>query len=71
LWFGVELVRGGQFSPETINSELYVIFILSPFFGQLTDEKSYLHFKQDNATAHTANNAMVALDEIFCERFIS
>jgi hypothetical protein len=43
-----------------------VRLILSPFFNQLTDEeKSYGHFMQDNATAHTANNSVVALDEVF------
>jgi hypothetical protein len=46
--------------------------ILSPFFGQLTDEeKSHGHFMQGNATAHTANNSVVALDEIFGERVLS
>jgi hypothetical protein len=53
---------------ETISSECYVRLILSPFFGQLTDEKKlYGHFMQDNATAQTANNSMVALDEVFGE----
>jgi hypothetical protein len=60
------------FVHETINSERYVRLILSPFFDQLTDEeKSYGHFMQDNATVHTANNSMVALDEVFGERVIS
>jgi hypothetical protein len=45
---------------------------LSPFFGQLTDEeKSYGHFMQDKATAHTANNSVVALDEVFSELAVS
>jgi hypothetical protein len=57
---------------ETVNSEHYVRLSLSSFFSQLTDEvKSYGHFMQDNATAHTANNSVVALDEVFCERVIS
>jgi hypothetical protein len=60
------------FFHETINFKRYVRLILSPFFDQLTDEeKSYGHFMQDNATAHTANNYMVALDEVFGERVIS
>jgi hypothetical protein len=42
-----------------------VRLILSPFFGQLTDEKLYGHFMQDNVTVHTAKNSMVALDEVF------
>jgi hypothetical protein len=45
--------------------------ILSPFFGQLTDEKLHGHFMQDNATAHTANNSMIALDDVFGEQVIS
>jgi hypothetical protein len=31
------------------------------------EEKLYRHFMQDNATAHTANNSTVALDEGFGE----
>jgi hypothetical protein len=63
---------GPCFFHETVNSERYVILILSPFFDQQTDEdQSYGHFMQDNATAHTANNSMVALDEVFGERVIS
>jgi hypothetical protein len=41
-------------------------------FDQLTDEeKSYGQFVQDNATAHAANNSVVALDEVFGERVIN
>jgi hypothetical protein len=57
--------------PVTINSERYMRLILSHFFCQLTDEKSYGHFMQDNATAHTPNNYMIAIDEAFGERMIS
>jgi hypothetical protein len=56
---------------ETINSKCYVRLILSLFFSQLTDEKSYGYFMQDNATAHTVNNSMVTLDEVFSEQVIS
>jgi hypothetical protein len=57
---------------EAINSERYVRLILSPFYIQQTnEEKSYAHFVQDNATAHIANNSMVALDNVFGERIIS
>jgi hypothetical protein len=56
---------------ETINSERYVRLSLSPFFGQLTDEKSYKYFMQDNATAHTANNSMAALEKVSGEQVIS
>jgi hypothetical protein len=60
------------FFHETVNSQRYVGLILSPFFGQLTDEeKSYGHFMQDNATAHSANKSIIALDEVFGERIIS
>jgi hypothetical protein len=74
VWCAISARRiiGPVFFHETINSERYVRLILSPFFDQLTDEeKSYGHFMQDNATAHTANNSMVALDEVFGERVIS
>jgi hypothetical protein len=37
---------------KTINSEHYVRMSLSPFSGQLTDEKSYRHFMQHNAKTH-------------------
>jgi hypothetical protein len=50
---------------EIINSERYVR--LSPFFCQLTHEKLYRHFMQDNATAHIVNNSVVTLDEVFSE----
>jgi hypothetical protein len=57
---------------ETVIYECYTRLFLSPFFGQLTnEEKLYEHFMWDNATAHTANNSLVALDEICGERAIS
>jgi hypothetical protein len=60
-----------MFFHETINSELYMRFILSPF-SQSTDWwKLYAHFMQNNATAHNANNFMVALDNVFGEQVIS
>jgi hypothetical protein len=74
--FGVQLVCRGELEPcffmkqsvPNVNDKL----ILSPFFNQLTDEeKSYGHFIQDNATAHTVNNSVVAFDEVFGERVIS
>jgi hypothetical protein len=53
---------------KTISSELSVRLILSPFFGQLTnEEKLYGNFMQDNATAQILNNSVVALDEVFGE----
>jgi hypothetical protein len=68
LGFGLQLVRGhfSLFFSRKINSEPYMRLILSPFFGQLTDEeKSYWHFMQESGTAHTTNNSIVALDEVF------
>jgi hypothetical protein len=39
---------------------------------QSTDkEKSYRYFKQDNATAYTTNNSVVALDKAFGTQVIS
>jgi hypothetical protein len=36
------------------------------FFNQLTaEERQHGYFQQDNATAHTANAAMVAIWEVF------
>jgi thiamine phosphate synthase YjbQ (UPF0047 family) len=47
-----------------VNSDPYVNDILNPFFNQLTaEERQYEHFQEDNATAHTANAAMVAVRE--------
>jgi hypothetical protein len=43
-----------------------------PFFNQLTaGERQYGNFQQDNATAHTASAAMVAIREVFEDRIIS
>jgi hypothetical protein len=37
-----------------------------PFFNQLTtEERQHGHFQQDNATAHMANETMVAIWEVF------
>jgi hypothetical protein len=48
--------------------EVYIRLILSPFFSQLTDEKTYGHFMEDNAAAHTVDNSVVALDKVFSKR---
>lgn len=74
VWCAVSENRilGPIFYEETINSDRYVRLILTPFFEQLVEEeKLHRHFMQDNATAHTANNSMDAIDEIFGERVIS
>jgi hypothetical protein len=60
------------FSYETVNSNQYVQNILGPSFKQLNDDKrQYGYFQQDSATAHTANNSMRALQEVFNDRIIS
>jgi hypothetical protein len=39
--------------------------IVSPFFGQMSDEeKLYGRFMQDNATAYAVNNSLVVLNEV-------
>jgi hypothetical protein len=48
-----------------------VRLILSPFFNQLTDEKLYGHFMQDNVTADIAKNSIKASDDVFGEQVIS
>jgi hypothetical protein len=40
--------------------------------NQLTaEERQYVYFQQDNATAHMVNAAMVAIWEVFQDRIIS
>jgi hypothetical protein len=46
--------------------------MLHDFIGLLEeDEITYSRFKKHGATAHTANNSMTFLDEIFGERVFS
>jgi hypothetical protein len=55
-------IIGLIFFHKTVNSYRYVNDILNPFFNQLTsEERQYGYFQQDNATAHAANAAMVAV----------
>jgi hypothetical protein len=55
------------FFQKTVNSDRHVNDILN----QLTaEERQYGYFQQDNATAHTANAAMVAILEVFEDRII-
>jgi hypothetical protein len=67
VWCAIRVrrVNGPVFSfRETIYSERYVSLVLSPFFDQLIDgEKWYGAFMPNNATTHTANNSLDALDE--------
>jgi hypothetical protein len=49
----------------------YVNDILNLIFNQLTDEeRRYGYYRQDNATAHTANAIMVAIREPFQDKII-
>jgi hypothetical protein len=49
-----------------VNSGRYVNDILNPFFNQLTaEERQHGYFQQDNTTAHTANETMVAIWKVF------
>ena len=62
---------GPLFFEETVNREPYSS-VLHDFIGLLEeDEITYSWFQQDGATAHTANNSMKLLNEIFGERVIS
>jgi hypothetical protein len=54
-----------------VNSKRYCS-IIHDFIGLFEeDEITYSWFQQDGATAHTANNSMKLLNEIFGERVIS
>jgi hypothetical protein len=68
----VKRIIGPIFYHKTVNSDRYVRNTLKPFFEQLTDdERQCGYFQQDNATAHTAQNSMSALQEVFDDRIIS
>lgn len=60
-----------MFFHGTIYSEHYARPSLSLFFSQLDDEKLYGNFMKDNTMAHTVNNSVDALDEVFDEQIIS
>jgi len=63
-------IVGPLFFEETVNSKLYCS-MLHDFVGLLEeDEITYSWFQQDCATAHTANNSLKLLNEIFGERVI-
>jgi hypothetical protein len=43
-----------------------------PFFNQLTaEERQHGYFQQNNATAYTANAAIIAIWKVFEDRIIS
>lgn len=76
LVFSVAISRRRIVSPiffnDTINSERYCSVILQPFIAQLSDQEQQIgYFQQDGATAHTANNSMRFLQNVFGQRLIS
>ena len=74
VWCAVSPRRiiGPIFFHHTVNSDRYINDILNPFFDQLNaEERQYGYFQQDNATAHTANASMVAIQEVFEDRIVS
>jgi hypothetical protein len=74
VWCAISAHRiiGPVFFQETINSELYVKLILTPFFRELTEEeKTNGYFMQDNTTAHSANHSMNEINQLFGDRVVS
>jgi hypothetical protein len=72
-WVAISRRRivGHLFFEETVNSKRYCS-MLHEFIGLLEeDDITYSWFQQDGANAHTANNCMELLNEIFGERVIS
>jgi hypothetical protein len=64
-------IVGPLFFEETVNIKCYCS-MLHDFIGLLEeDEITCSWFQQDGATAHTANNSMKLLNEIFGEHVIS
>ena len=60
------------FYDDTINAERYRNNILAPFFEQFTDTECRSgYFQQDSATAHTADQSLEFIVEIFENRIIS
>jgi hypothetical protein len=76
VWCALNARRivGPVFFNETINSERYVQVILRQFFPDLTEEKRfYGWFQQDSDSAHTVRIrvSMQALSDVFGDRIIS
>jgi len=73
VWVAISRRRivGHLFFEETVHSKHYCS-VLHNFVGLLEgNEITYSWFQQDGTTAHTANNSMKLLNEIFGERVIS
>ena len=65
-------VIGPIFYETAINTQRYRDDILAPFFEELTDiECQSGHFQQDSATAHTGDETLNLIQEIFEGRIIS
>jgi hypothetical protein len=74
VWCAITASRivGPIFFYNTINSELYVIEILRPFFHSITEEEeTHGYVMQDGATAHTVTYSTHVLNEVFENRLIS
>jgi len=74
VWLAISRSRivGPIFFEETINSERYCTAILQPFVNQLSEfERQNGYFQQDGATAHTSNQSMRFLSDVFDDRIIS
>jgi hypothetical protein len=56
---------------ERVNCERYVQVIPGQFFPELTEERHYVWFQQDSATARTAHMYMQAMSDICGDRIIS
>jgi hypothetical protein len=65
-------IVGPIFFENTINSERYASDIRGPFFGSIAEEeKTYGHFTQAGAAAHTATYSINVLNKVFEDRLIS
>jgi hypothetical protein len=71
-WSLARRISRSAFFNRTVTCERYVQVILEQFFPELTEEKSfYGWFQQDSATAHIACMSMQALSDTFRDRNIS
>jgi hypothetical protein len=74
VWSALSARRivGPVFFKKTVNCERYIQVILGQFFPELTEEERlYVWFQQDSATAHTVRISMQALSDVFGDRIIS
>jgi hypothetical protein len=65
----VKRIGGHILYAETINSDRYLRLILTELFVLLTEEeRSCMWFQQDSATAQTADDPLLDLEGLFCDR---